>query len=131
MQITNLNGINRVRFNDYSDYVSDKCNNGGCYGFWTDYNRVDKGWEVSHWTTAEFDYCPVCGSFNNHYVGDEGGEYSCGENEIITEKELLKKIESFEETEDCYIELKFINITLVTRDSTRKEGIINAKRILP
>lgn len=106
MKITNLNGINKVRFNDYSDYNPEKCNNGGCYGFWTDYNRTDNGWMVSYGTTADFEYCPVCGSFDNHYVGDEDEEYSCGECEIISDEELLKRIEGFDETEECYIEIK-------------------------
>lgn len=43
MKITNLEGISRVRFNDYSEYNSDKCNNGDRYGFWTDYDRMDSG----------------------------------------------------------------------------------------
>lgn len=106
MKITNLDGISRVRFNDYSEYNSDKCNNGGCYGFWTDYDRTESGWLVSYGTTADFDYCPVCGSFNNHYVGDDDEEYSCGEYEIIPEEELLNKIENFEKTDKCYIDLK-------------------------
>lgn len=31
----NLDGIKKVRFNDFSDYESGKCNNGGKYGYWT------------------------------------------------------------------------------------------------
>lgn len=103
----NLEGIKRVRFNDFSEYESGKSNNGGCYGFWTDYNRLENGlFEVSYGTTADFSYCPVCGSFNDHYVGDDEIEYSCGDFETISESELLKLINDFEETEDCYIEYK-------------------------
>lgn len=106
----NLDGINRVRFCDYSDYDSEKCNDGGSYGFWTDYNRLENGnWEISYGTTADFEYCPVCGNFNDHYEGNdcyyESG-YSCGEYETITEAELLKRINEFEETDDEYIEYK-------------------------
>lgn len=43
MKKRNLNGIKRVRFNDYSEYESGKSNNGGCYGFWTDYDRLENG----------------------------------------------------------------------------------------
>ena len=61
MKKTNLKGIQRVRFCDYTEYQSEKSNNGGCYGFWTDYNRLENGeWEVSYGTTADFAYCPVC-----------------------------------------------------------------------
>lgn len=96
-----LKEIKRVRFNDFSDCDSDKCNNGGGYGFWTDYNRLENGlFEVSYGTTADFDYCPVCGDFHRY---DE--EY-CGVDETITEGELLELINSFNETEDCYIEYK-------------------------
>ena len=104
----NLENIKRVRFNDFSEYESGKSNNGGCYGFWTDYTRLENGkFEVSYGTTSDFEFCPVCGSFNNHYEGDNSyykSGYSCGEFESITENELLKLINNFKETDDCYIE---------------------------
>lgn len=107
MKKTNLDGINRVRVCDYTNYDSEKCNNGGCYGFWTDYDRLEDGkWNVSFGTTADFEYCPCCGSFNDHYEGNdccyESG-YSCGEFETVTETELLKLINEFDETDDQYI----------------------------
>ena len=106
----NLDGIKRVRFNDYTDYDSNLCNNGGCYGFWTDYDRLENGnWEISYGTTADFLYCPCCGSFNNHYDGDEAvyySGYSCGDFEQITEIELLERINNFKETDNEYIEYK-------------------------
>ena len=110
MKTQSLNGIKRVRFCDYTEYESGKSNNGGCYGFWTDYNRLENGkWEVSYGTTADFEYCPVCGRFNDHYEGDdcwyESG-YSCGEFKTVTETELLKLINDFKETDDEYIEYK-------------------------
>lgn len=102
----NLNGIKRVRFCNYSEYDSERCNDGGCYGFWTDYDRLENGkWEVSYGTTAGFDFCPVCGSFNDHYDYDEE-EYSCGDFETVTETELLEIINNFTENEDEYIEYK-------------------------
>lgn len=105
-KINNLNNIKRVRFCDYTEYDSEKCNNGGCYGFWTDYNRLENGnWEVSYGTTADFPYCPCCGSFNEHYDYDEE-EYTCGDFETISESELLDRINNFTETDDEYIEYK-------------------------
>lgn len=104
----NLNGITCVRFNDYTDYDPNRCHNGGSYGFWTDYDRLENGkWEISYGTTADFSYCPRCGSFNDHYEGDDccyDSGYSCGEFEQITENELLKLINEFEETDKEYIE---------------------------
>lgn len=93
---------NTVRLSDYSDYKSDKCNNGGCYGFWTDYSRLENGkWELSFHTTADFDYCPCCGSFNDHHVwSDEDDIYdsgfSCGKFETISTEELVNIINEFE-----------------------------------
>lgn len=91
-----LNNVKRVRLNDYSQYEEGKCNNGGQYGFWTDYDRVANGWERSFGTTAEFPYCPCCGSFNEHYDEDEK-EYTCGEFKVISTEELQRIIKSFEE----------------------------------
>lgn len=110
MKREEIKNVRRIRFNDFSDYDSEKCNNGGCYGFWTDYNRLENGkWEISYGTTADMDFCPCCGSFNDHYVGDDcryDSEYDCGEFGIVTEDELLKIIDEFEENEGEYIEFK-------------------------
>lgn len=70
-----------MTFNNFSEYDSEKCNNGGCYGFWTDYNQIENhNWQVSYGTTADFEYCPCCGS---HYDYDLDC-YSCGDFEIVT-----------------------------------------------
>lgn len=101
-----------VRLSDDSEYDSELCRNGGAYGFWTDYNRMEDGrWYISYGTTADFEFCPVCGSFNNHYCGDDEADeafghdsgYSCGEYEVITETELIAVINEFVEDEDHYI----------------------------
>ena len=100
-----LKNITKVRFNDYTEYDSEKCNNGGCYGFWTDYTRLESGnWEVSYGTTADFEFCPVCGSFGSHEDFETESGYSCGDFEVISEKELLNRIDKFEETEEKYID---------------------------
>lgn len=94
----NFENIKRVRLNDYSEYESGKANNGGQYGFWTDYNRVESGWEVSHGTTADFPYCACCGSFGEHEDYENGG-FECrgGESfDIISTEELQVIIKSFE-----------------------------------
>ena len=96
-----------VKFLDYSEYDSEKCNNGGCYGFRTEYTRIsDERLEVTHGTTADLVYCPVCGSFSDHYDGNDSvfdSGYSCGEFSTVTTGELLKFINEFEETGDQYI----------------------------
>ena len=107
-----LEGIKSVRFDNYTKYDSEKCNDGGCYGFfWTNYTRLDDGrWKVSYGTTADIKYCPCCGVFRDHYEGDDScyeSGYSCGEFETVTDEELLNIINSFEETEDEYIEFRY------------------------
>jgi hypothetical protein len=106
MRKEELKNIKRVRFNDYSNYDQEKCNDGGSYGFWTDYSCLENGnWEISYGTTADMEFCPCCGSFGDHYdYGEE--EYSCGDFETVTTDELLEKINSFEEREGEYIEFK-------------------------
>lgn len=106
MKKEELENVKKVRFNDFSEYDSEKCNNGGCYGFWTDYSRLENGnWLISYGTTADFDYCPCCGSFGDHYDYDEE-DYSCGDFETITTEELLERINSFEESAEQYIDVK-------------------------
>ena len=110
MNIDKLKEVKKVRFNDYSEYDSEYGNNGGKYGYWTEYRKLHNGLiEISYGTTADFDFCPVCGCFNNHYDYDSCYEsgYSCGDYETVSESELLKLINDFEteETEECFIEL--------------------------
>lgn len=104
-----LDGFNKVVFNDFSQYVEGKSCNGGCYGFWVTYHRTGDVFTAVHGTTAEFDYCPVCGSFSSHYEGDDScfeSEYSCGEYETVSEEQLLELIRDFKEDDECYIEYK-------------------------
>ena len=42
-KVTSLKGIEKVRVNDFSEYDSEKSSNGGKYGFWTDYTRLENG----------------------------------------------------------------------------------------
>ena len=106
MKKEELENVKKVRFNDFSEYDSEKCSNGGSYGFWTDYNCLENGnWEISYGTTADMEFCPCCGSFGDHYdYGEE--EYSCGDFETVTTDELLEKINSFEENAEQYIDVK-------------------------
>ena len=108
MKMEELKKVKKLRINDDSQLEPETCNNGGAYGFWTDYTRLDNGFEVSYGTTAEFDFCPVCGSFNNHSAGDESpfeSGYECGEFEVISEEDMLKLLNEFHETDTEYIEI--------------------------
>lgn len=89
---------NKIRFNDYSSYESERGSNGGCYGFWTNYTKRPDGlWEISYGTTSDMDFCPCCGMFGNCLCD---GEY-----ETVTEDELVRLVNNFHETEDEWIEI--------------------------
>lgn len=104
-KVTSLKGIQRVRFNDFTEYESGKSSNGGSYGFWTDYTRLENGvWEISYGTTADLDFCPVCGVFGDHQLDD--GTYECGEFQTVSEEELIEEINKFIETDNEFIEYK-------------------------
>ena len=87
-----------ITLNDYSDYDERFCRNGGRYAFWTEYTNIGNDeWERTEHTTAEFPYCPVCGTF---------GSCNCDKNfEVISTDELKKIVNSFEEDDDHYIEI--------------------------
>ena len=77
--------LRSARINDYTSFRAGQSSNGGCYGFWTDYTYIGNGYEVTHGTTADFEYCQYCGSF---------GSCNCDEPSIVDEKEVWKEIEA-------------------------------------
>lgn len=106
--IENLNKINKVIINDFRECKTGLSNNGGCYGYFTVYNRItDKTFAISYYTTADLEYCPVCGNFGSHLECDEeiGEYYTCGDFDCITEEALLQILRCVEEKEkdDYYI----------------------------
>lgn len=53
-----------VKIVDRTQFEADTCNNGGSYSFTTTYRQIGDGkFEVLYSTSADFDYCPLCGSF--------------------------------------------------------------------
>lgn len=67
-----------VIFTDYSNYVAEKSNDGGCYSFTTEYYREDGGmFRVEHGTSCGgFSYCSYYGTFCNNDC-----ESSCSDRE--------------------------------------------------
>ena len=54
----------RVIITDYTHYASDTCVNGGNYSFTATYQQIATNkFAVLHSTSAEYPYCPFCGSF--------------------------------------------------------------------
>lgn len=79
----------KVTLNDDSHYEGDRCNTGGCYGFWEEYINIgNEIWEFRYRTTADFEYCPVCGNFGNCNCDRE-------ELETYTTQEVAERILSF------------------------------------
>ena len=111
LNMDNLKEIKKIRINDFSEYVAEKSRDGGCYGFWVEYDNInDDNWEISYHTTADMPYCPCCGSFNDHRVQYDEDDifesgYSCGEFNTIKDDELLKLITDFKESDDQFIEV--------------------------
>lgn len=106
MRKIKVNEITKIRFNDFSNFDESNANNGGCYGFWTDFTRSDDGsFEVEYGTTADMEFCPCCGHFGAHFDYDSEN-FTCRDQfETVTEDELLEIIDNFEESDDTYIEI--------------------------
>jgi hypothetical protein len=71
----------KLTIRDYTTYKSATSRNGGDYGFeetalLDDRGRIESG---SYWTTADFAYCPCCGTFEQRM--DEHVERQHGGNE--------------------------------------------------
>ena len=53
-----------VKIVDRTHYASDSCSNGGNYSFSVIYRQIAANkFAVLHSTSAEYPYCPFCGSF--------------------------------------------------------------------
>ena len=96
--------MKQITIYDNTQYVSGMSCNGGCYWFGTRYvERPDGKYNVYYRTSADFPYCPFCGSF---YSGDS---CSCGREEpdVVTSdevvQELLKARRAIERGEDFEI----------------------------
>lgn len=87
----------RVVIEDYSEYDGNRCNNGGAYSFTTTYTRKDgEEFAISYSTSADFPYCPKCGSF----YADE--ECPCGmdDYDTVSTAELEGILAGYEEFDD-------------------------------
>ena len=76
----------KISIIDNSNYAVDKCVNGGNYSFTTAYRQIAANkFAVLHSTSAEYPYCPFCGSFYQ-------GSCPCGmEGPDIVDSETVDK----------------------------------------
>ena len=103
-KLKDLENIKKVRFIDETDYEPGFSNNGGRYRYSENYQKTESGdWERYFGCSSSMDFCPCCGSFDDHYMDDV--RFTCGKIETISDAELLEKINSFDETDELYIEL--------------------------
>lgn len=89
-----------VEFQDWSQYEEGKSSNGGCYMFSEHYYYSEQSdlWHKEYETSADFEYCPVCGRFENHikYNEDESfAGYSCGRYTVISAAKLINIVIQF------------------------------------
>ncbi len=61
-----LSGADKILIQDYDNYCPYKACNGGQYLFESEYTKIgDNKFEEEHYTSAEFDYCPIYGTFTS------------------------------------------------------------------
>lgn len=93
-----MNKFNKIIEHDLSDYVQEKSSNGGQYLYETEYRKVENGFEIHHFSSAEFKFCECCGCFGN---------CSCdGQFKIISFDEMSELIEEFQEDENHFLEFQ-------------------------
>lgn len=101
-----LKGVDIVKIEDLSDYDPESCNNGGCYSFWTKYVREGNNvFRVEYGTSADFSYCPVCGSFGDHYDW-ESEEYECGDFSRVSALEVYKDMLGASRCPNMFVEVR-------------------------
>ncbi len=80
--------LKSITVDDYSDYEEGYGNDGGGYGYFTIFRPEGRGkWSISYSSTADFDMCPICGSFGGCFCSED--DY-----EIISEKEMVGRLEA-------------------------------------
>ena len=75
---------------DYTSYEEGKSRNGGGYAFFEEFEICDgKPVNGRHWTTAEFDYCQNCGTFERD-MREHEERFGC--TEYLPSDEAIKAV---------------------------------------
>jgi Pyruvate/2-oxoacid:ferredoxin oxidoreductase delta subunit len=97
---TTATRIKKATIYDYTSYDSQKCNNGGAYGFWEKFIYIGDGkYERTYHTTADFSYCEYCGQFSNNC--------SCESPEMVDEEFVLSQIKDADQNSSTEISAEF------------------------
>ena len=78
-----------VKIVDRTHFVSETSNNGGDYSYTVTYRQIaDDMFEVLYSTSAEFDYCPLCGNFYQ-------GNCPCGKEDpdVVNYEQVKKEVD--------------------------------------
>lgn len=90
-RILNDKKFNKIVVLDFRDYEEDKSSNGGRYAYYIHFDKIaDNRFTVSYYTSADFCYCPYCGSFVSNYQYEEHA-YNCDE-KILSCEEMAQII---------------------------------------
>jgi len=96
--------INQIELHDESNFVSELSNNGGCYSYINCYKRIKNDiWEVKYSTSAEFEFCPITGSFDeckNCFCYD--GQECNAESQKITTSKIEEILEIYPDNDNYY-----------------------------
>ena len=85
-----MKNLEKMCITDNSRYEAGKCNTGGAYSFSTIYRRNDDGtYNAIYSTSADFPYCPMCGSF---YTGGDDCPYCDGQPDVLAADEVLSAV---------------------------------------
>lgn len=93
--------ISEVILQDWSQYIDEKSSNGGGYYFGAHYyyEPEENMWLKQYETSADMEFCPVCGMFGDHEEYDEEtGEfigYTCREPEYYRSCAMIRIIVKF------------------------------------
>lgn len=91
--------ISEVILQDWSQYEEGKSSNGGCYYFGTHYyyDTEENMWLKQYETSADMEFCPVCGMFGDHeeYEDDKFVGYTCREPDYYRTSAMIRIIVKF------------------------------------
>lgn len=101
--------LQEVIITDYEGFDPSRCFNGGAYSFTVVYEKIKRNtWEVSYFTSADFDYCPKRGQFQQcwncwNYDREEG---ECTEQyQTVHLKELKSAIATAIANKHCTVKI--------------------------
>ena len=96
--------IKTVIISDYTDYVAGKSNTGGCYAWYTTYkNEGDSTFSVHYGTSADFEFCSMCGDFGHSEEACHRAYYEIVDTDDVL-RDVLRTLKKIDNGEDFTIE---------------------------